>query len=1207
VVIIAGETGSGKTTQLPKICLQLGRGNAALIGHTQPRRLAARTVAQRIADELGGELGGLVGYQVRFTEQISPGTRVKLMTDGILLAEIKRDRELRKYDTLIIDEAHERSLNIDFLLGYLKRLLPRRPDLKLIITSATIDVESFSRHFDDAPIVEVSGRMFPVATHYLEPQQEDADLNDRILSAVEEIRGRVYGAPGDILVFLSGERDIRELARLLRRRGLPDLEVLPLYARLSQAEQRRVFSTGKRRGQRIVLATNVAETSLTVPGIRYVIDPGYARISRYSYRTQVQRLPIEAISQASANQRRGRCGRVAAGVCLRLYSEQDFNSRPEFTEAEIRRTNLAAVVLQMLRMKMGAVEEFPFLNPPDQRLVRDGYKQLLELGAVTEHKRLTGIGRRMADFPVDPRFARMLLAAASAGCLREILIITSGMSVQDPRERPADKRQASDEKHRRFWHEKSDFLAWVNVWDYYEEQRQALSQNRLRKLCQREYLSYMRMREWRDIHFQLTLACRQAGLHQNREAASYESVHRVLLSGLLGNLGQWLEGYEYQGSRNRKLQIFPGSSQFKKKPKWLLAGEIVETSKVYARMVAAVDPLWALDINPALLKHHYYEPHWQARQGRVMALQRISLYGLVLVDKQRVHYGPVDSAQAREILISAALVEGRTRAPPAFLRHNLAQVKALEQLESRLRRRDIVVDEQVQLDFYRERLPQDITTMARLKNWLRREPAADQALRMSRQQLSLRALDESLGEQFPDSLSWQDMELPLSYHFEPGTVSDGVSVTLPVGLLNRVPRYRFQWLVPGLLREKCIQLVKGLPKPVRKHLVPVPDYVDRALVDMKPVDRALTEVLGERLQQVSGVKISPELWHLRPLDSYYRMNFRVVDTDGKLIEQGRDLPGLLESLREQTRAELQAGRDDSPAQQGLTRWSMAEVPQSWRQRQAGVEVESYPALVDEGDSVAVMLLDYPGQARLAHRGGLIRLMRLQCAEQVRYLRKQMLRGNEASLVLAGAGFERPPLVEDLVDASFAQALLSGRDLPRDKAAFDAALKQGRGQLVTCANEYESVLLNTLKPLAEVRRCLADLAAGDQYLRDDIEIQLAALFKAGFLRDTDFEWVRQYPRYCRAILQRLQRFSGQQQKDRAQCETLRGHAKPLLALLERDPGALQLNPQTNRYRWMLEEFRVSLYAQGLGTSFHVSAKRLQEQWHKALDWDLENSR
>ncbi len=1203
VVIVAGETGSGKTTQLPKLCLALGRGDRR-IGHTQPRRLAARTVAQRIAEELGESLGETVGYQVRFTDTVGEGTRVKLMTDGILLAEIQRDRQLRQYDTLIIDEAHERSLNIDFLLGYLKQLLPQRPDLKLIITSATIDVEGFSRHFGGAPVIEVSGRSFPIETHYLDTEEGDALA--RAADAVESIHARNYGPSGDTLVFLSGEREIRELALALRRRQLPGLEVLPLYARLSQAEQARVFENRKRAGMRVVLATNVAETSLTVPGIRFVVDTGLARISRYSVRSKLQRLPVEPVSQASANQRQGRCGRVAEGVCLRLYSEQDFLGRPEFTEPEIQRTNLAAVILRMLKLKLGAVEDFPFINPPDGRLVRDGYRLLQELTAVGDDGRLTRLGHRMAELPVDPRFARMLLAAAEAGALAEMLVIASALSVQDPRERPADKQQAADEKHRRFWDARSDFLAWLNLWNYYEEQRQELSQNQLRKLCQREFLAFMRMREWRDVHFQLTVACRQAGLRQNAQPAAYESLHRSLLAGLLSNIAQWQEGREYLGSRNRKLQIFPGSSQSKKRPAWLLAAEIVETSQVFARCVARIDPAWALEANPALLKHHDYEPHWHTRSGRVMAFRRTSLYGLVLADRQKIHYGPVNPSESRAILIRAALVEGRMKPRPEFLQHNLALVEELEALESKARRRDLVADEQGIVQFYDERLPDNITTANRLRGWLKKHPEADAGLRLEREQLLVRSLDEELGNQFPDHLDWEDFSLALSYHFEPGHPQDGVSVTIPVGLLNRVPRYRFQWLVPGLLREKCIALVKALPKALRKQLVPVPDFVDRALAGMSVADQPLVDALGSGLRSAAGVRIEAGDWDGAALDDYYRMNFRIVDADGKLLRQGRELELLIDASREETRESLGAGAGESALAGGLRRWDFGELPEHWRSRQAGIEIESYPALQDDGDSVSVALHDYPGQAELAHRRGLVRLYQLQCSQPLRYLRKNLLRGNDANLLLAGTGLARDALLDDLMDAVFARAFLASSTLPRGEAEFQAALQAGRGELVTTGNDYERILLAAFEPLVAVRTrlsALEDKALG--YARADMEQQLAGLLDPGFLYRTPWSRIGHYPRYIKALLTRLERLTAQPGKDRGHTDTLAELQAPLQEYLARAPQALELNPELREYRWMLEELRVSFFAQSLGTSQPVSAKRLGEQWLRVEEWQRAN--
>ena len=1203
VVIVAGETGSGKTTQLPKICLQLGRGSKGMIGHTQPRRLAASTVARRIAEELGEEIGNTVGYQVRFADQVSASSRVKLMTDGILLAEIQRDRLLRRYDTLIIDEAHERSLNIDFLLGYLKRLLPKRPDLKLVITSATIDVESFSAHFDDAPVIEVSGRSYPIETHYLDPADSDDGVVAPAVSAIESILARDFGPPGDILVFLSGEREIRELAKQLR--SLPDLDVLPLYARLSNAEQTRVFNPGRRRGVRAVLATNVAETSLTVPGIRYVVDTGYARISRYSYRTRLQRLPIEAISQASANQRQGRCGRVGPGVCLRLYSEADFQARPEFTEPEIQRTNLAAVILRMLQLGLGEVAQFPFINPPDRRLISDGHKLLQELGALQEGGKLNDAGRKMANLPVDPRLARMLLAAAQLDCLAEVLVIVSALSIQDPRERPAEKRQAADEKHRRFNDERSDFLSWVTLWQYFEEQRQALSQNQLRKLCKREYLAFMRMREWRDIHFQLTVACRQAGLRQNREPANYESIHRALLGGLLSNIAQWREGREYLGARSRKMQLFPGSALIKKRPRWLVAAEIVETSSVFARCVADIEPAWALDINPSLLKHSYSEPHWHARSGRVMAYQRSSLYGLVLKDRQRVHYGPIDREVSRDILIRAGLVEGRMRQAPAFLRHNLELIAELEALESRFRRRDLVADEQRIVGFYDQRLPETITTTSRLKAWLKRAPDAREALRMRREDLLLRDLNEELGNQFPDELEWEDMELPLTYHFEPGHPEDGVSVTIPLGLLNRVPRYRFEWLIPGLLREKCIALVKGLPKAQRKHLVPVPDHVDRLLATVEPTDRPLTEVLSERLQATMRLRISAEEWPTDRLDNYYRMNVRVVDAEGRLIRQGRDLAALIELSRDETRASLRESAEVDAGLTGLKRWDFDDLPAVSRSEQAGVAIESFPALIDCGDSVKVEALDYRWEAELEHRAGLIRLYRLACADPVRYLRKQLLKGNAASLALAGAGMQRDELLDDLVNACFDRAVLDDAQLPRSRREFDAALAKGRGELVSWGNEYERVLLDALSRLGANRQRMLSIPDSQAFVLEDLKQQLAHLFAPGFLYNTPWSWLQQYPRYMKSLDNRLQRLSGQVQKDRQHVDLLATHWEPLAESLSRQPKGLLINPELRRYRWLVEELRVSLYSQSLGTVAPVSSKRLAEQWGRVEQWEIQN--
>ncbi len=1205
VVIIAGETGSGKTTQLPKICLSLGRGTRKVIGHTQPRRLAARTVAQRIAQELRTTVGQLVGYQVRFNDQVSVASAIKLMTDGILLAEIQRDRLLSNYDTIIIDEAHERSLNIDFLLGYLKRLLPRRPDLKVIITSATIDVESFSRHFDNAPVIEVSGRSYPVETLYIDPAdtETEEDTSSQIVGLVNDIDAGRFGSRGDVLVFLPGERDIRELARQLRHN--PSLDVLPLYARLSQAEQSRVFQTSSRRGIRVVLATNVAETSITVPGIRFVIDPGVARVSRYSFRTKIQRLPIEPVSQASANQRQGRCGRVASGVCLRLYSEADFKLRPEFTDPEILRTNLAAVVLQMLILGLGEVEDFPFINPPDPRMVRDGYKLLEELGAVTPSGKLTPVGRQMARLPVDPRLARMVLAGSELGCLEEVLVITSALAIQDPRERPADKQQQADQSHARFRHPRSDFMAWLALWQYYEDQRQALSGNQLGKLCKREFLSYLRMREWRDIHTQLSIACRSQKLRPRPrlpEEENYEGVHRALLSGLLGNIAQLQQGREYLGSRNRKLQIFPGSSQARKPPKWIVCAEVVETSNVFAREVGAIDPGWALDSNPGLLRRHYYEPRWQARSGRVMAWERITLYGLTLADKRPVHYGPIAPADSRELLIRDGLVAGKMRPFPTFLKHNQRMVRELEDLESRTRRRDILVDEQVLFMFYDERLPPDAYTAGRLRGWLKHHPDAATGLRMQRADLVARDPGSDLSEQFPDQLAWEDLQFRLTYQFEPGGASDGVSVTVPVGLLNRVPRHRFDWLVPGLLREKCIQLVKGLPKDKRKQLVPVPDHVDRALETLQPDNVDLLQALSRALTGNSGLKLSAGDWAPEKLDDYYRMNIRVVDADGRLLAQGRNLTELVNRFRDDTRQSISSGPTDSPARSGLQRWDFGDLPREWRFRQAGVDIVSYPALVDEGESVAVALFDYPGQAQIRHRLGVLRLLRLHSAQQVKYLRKQLLRGNEFNLVLAAASLDPDVLLDDLLDASYLQAMEVDAQPPYTQADFLTLFEQGKGGVIARASELESALLASLRLLADIRKRLGALQAGAWAdTRQDIKAQLERLLAPGFMRDTPAPWLAQMPRYLKALCTRLERLSGQYAKDQSHTAQLQALEQPLWQAVDDFPGLLLLSDDACRYRWLLEEFRVSLFAQHLGTRQAVSAKRLQQQWQLVEQW------
>ena len=1202
VVILAGETGSGKTTQLPKICLNLGRGRVQRIGHTQPRRIAARTVAQRIAEELNTPLGELVGYQIRFNDTLSDASAIKLMTDGILLAELTRDRDLSAYDTLIIDEAHERSLNIDFLLGYLKRLLPRRPDLKVIVTSATIDVARFSAHFDDAPVIEVSGRTYPVDVHYLgDTEDRDEGMRQQIADLLGDIEQGQFGPRGDVLVFLPGERDIRELAKRLRYNDR--LRVLPLYARLSQAEQNRVFQSGGA-GMRVVLATNVAETSLTVPGIRYVIDPGEARMSRYSARSRLQRLPIEPISQASANQRMGRCGRLSDGVCFRLYGEADFLGRPAFTDPEIRRTNLAAVVLRMLELKLGEVNRFPFIDPPDPKMVRDGYRLLEELGAVSSGGQLTKCGRQLARLPVDPRLGRMLLAANDLGCLAEVLVIVSAMSIQDPRERPTEKQAQSDQSHARFQHAQSDFLSWLALWRYYEAQRQSLSQNQLRKLCQREFLAFMRMREWREIHSQLVIACRQLGFRVSPELPvyeAYEAVHRALLSGLLGNVAQRDEGKQFNATRNRKVMLFPGSSQYKKPPPWLVAGEIVETSQVFARQCATIEPDWLLQINPQVLKRHQYEPAWQRRSGRVMAKERVTLFGLTISDGRRVHFGDIDREASREIFIREALVTGNVMRPPFFLRENVALTQSVEELESRTRRRDLLIEEEALVVFYSERLGAECVGMSSLIKWLKKDSSREQSLLLKREQILVRDPGTEVEAQFPPTLQWQGVDYQLRYQFEPGRQNDGVSITIPLPLLNRAPRYLLDWLVPGLLRDKCVALIKGLPKALRKQLVPAPDVVDAALVDLTPDDTDLCSALSKVLKRQRGVQVNPADWQMGQLEDFYRMNVRVVDVEGKLLGQGRDMAALVAEFRSDEARSPAAKKTDSLERQNVERWDFGVLPEMSRSKAAGLEVVAHPALVVEPSGIAVRLLDYPGEARLAHEDGVVALAMKQASQVVKSLRKALFSGNDLVLAFAALELDRKRLVDDTI-AAVAHNALIGLEPPRAEAAFKNWFDALRGVWYPEAMALGEALAEALKAWTTARTVSARLAERDyEDSQRDCWQGVQDLLRSEAVRYASSDWLRQFPRYASAAEHRMTRLNGQYLKDQKAVQTLLPWRERLEQAQAAYPGLIRLSAEAHHYRWMLEEFRVSLFAQHMKTRLPVSNKRLEQQWQLVQTW------
>ncbi|WP_371368929.1 ATP-dependent RNA helicase HrpA [Pseudomonas sp. QL9] len=1227
VVVIAGETGSGKTTQLPKICLELGRGTHGLIGHTQPRRLAARSVATRVAEEIGTPLGSLVGYQVRFEDQSDDSTLIKLMTDGILLAETQHDRYLERYDTIIVDEAHERSLNIDFLLGFLKTLLPRRPDLKLIITSATIDLERFSKHFGDAPIVEVSGRTYPVDTWYRplaaevdedgEALFDDLSVDQGILRALDEIAAHereVGKRPGDVLVFLPGEREIRDAADMLRKANLRHTEVLPLYARLTPAEQQKIFAPMP--GRKIVLATNVAETSLTVPGIRYVIDSGTARISRYSYRAKVQRLPIEAVSQASANQRKGRCGRVEPGICVRLYSEEDFNSRPAFTDPEILRTNLAAVILQMLHLRLGDIEAFPFIEPPDGKAIKDGFTLLQELSAVNREGQLTPLGRQLARLPIDPRLGRMLLEAANQGSLDEVLTVASALSVQDPRERPIERQQAADQAHAQWKDPDSDFAALINLWRGFEEQRQALGSNALRAWCRKNFLNYLRLREWRDAHRQLTLICRELKLpfgksdkapvrkepakpdEQKQRDIDYAAVHKAILSGLLSQIGQKAEEGDYLGARQRRFWIHPSSVIGRKKPQWIMAAELVETTKLFARMVAKIEPDWLEPLAAHLLKKNHLEPHWEKKRGQVVAYEQVTLYGLIIVGRRAVHYGPIDPPVARELFIREALVRGEINSRAKCLSANRQLLEKLDELEAKARRRDILADEETLFGYYDARLPADIYQTASFEKWYEREHKQQPNLLIMREEDVLaRDASEVTAGLYPDRLRLGELQLPLSYHFEPGHVRDGVTLRVPAPLLPQLPAERLEWLVPGLLEAKCVALVRNLPKAIRKNFVPVPDFVRAAIGKMTFAEGALPEALGRELQRMTGSRVPEEAWGEAAalVESHLRMNIEVVDARGKFLGEGRDLAELTARFAEASQAALAIPQADKP-QKPVEAKGFAEVAEKAQQKIAGLSMTVYPALVEEGGTVKENRFPTQAEAEYQHRRALQRLLLQQLAEPAKFLRGKLPGQTDMGLLYRDMG-RVEALVEDILLASLDSCILEGEaSLPRDGAALASLAEKKRGAWTEHAERIARLTLEILKlwhGLQKRFKGKVDLAMTVPL--NDVKGQLANLVYPGFVRDTPLEWLKEIPRYLKAIEQRLDKVAGQVQRDRVWSGEMAGYWDQYKARQAKHAQEGKRDPELTLYRWMLEEYRVSLFAQQLGTKMPVSDKRLTKQW------------
>jgi ATP-dependent helicase HrpA len=1241
VVIVAGETGSGKTTQLPKICLELGRGIRGTIGHTQPRRIAARSVAERIAEELGVELGTTVGYQVRFTDRSSRDTLVKVMTDGILLSELQRDRDLRRYDTLIIDEAHERSLNIDFILGYLRQLLPRRPDLKVIITSATIDVQRFSEHFADeqgrpAPVIEVSGRTYPVEIRYRPlvrpgppgkdgvPTTVDVDQVTGICEAVEELWTEAVpdGGPQDILVFCSGEREIRDAADALAGLGLPDTEVLPLYGRLSAAEQHRVFTPHP--GRRIVVATNVAETSLTVPGIRYVVDTGTARISRYSQRLKVQRLPIEPISQASANQRAGRCGRLADGIAIRLYSQEDFESRPEFTEPEILRTNLASVILQMTALGLGEVDRFPFIDPPDSRQVADGVRLLTELQAINPdapvhlpRKRLTAYGRAIATLPVDPRLARMLIEAERNGALREVLVIVAALSIQDPRERPADKQTQADQAHARFREgaEDSDFLVLLNLWRYLRKQQRELSGSAFRRLCQREFLHYLRVREWQDLHEQLRQACRQVGLQSNDSEASPDAIHQSLLAGLLSLVGLWdPDKREYQGARGARFHIQPGSVLFRKNPEWVMTAELVETTRLWARVNAPVDPAWVERAAQHLVKRTYSEPRWSRSRAGAVADERVTLYGVPLVSGRTVPFSRVDPELSRELFIRHALVEGDWETRHEFFHHNRRMLERLGELEARARRRDIVVDDETLVRFYGERIPPEVVFGAHFDRWWKQTRREQPHLLDFTEELLLSASASAVSDtDYPGTWHQGDLELRLTYQFSPGSEADGVTCHIPVEVLNQVRPDGFDWQVPGLREELVTALVRSLPKALRRSFVPAPDHARAALEalrDVDPEEVPLVEALADELTRRggAGVRVAPSDFDLARVPDHLRMTFRVERRPprGKggrrprteVLGEGKDLTELQARLAPQVRSTM-ARAAAAIERQGLTTWDLDTLPETFEQRVGSRTVQGFPALVDTGSAVDIRVLPTRSEAERATRLGVRRLLILNTTPP--WKRLLALLTNEQKLALGHNPHGSVPALLDDARACAVDSVVA--EMPggtvRTREQFDQALTRVRQQVVPRLLEIVEQLVPVLDTARRVDLAIGRLSGrATAPMAEDLRAQLGRLIRPGFVADTGYARLPHLRRYLAAMLERLEKGPLDVARDAHRMAEVHQVEEELAGFLAGLPPHRREDPDVEDIRWMVEELRVSLFAQRLGTAQPVSAKRIYAAMDRA---------
>jgi ATP-dependent helicase HrpA len=1214
VVIVCGETGSGKTTQLPKICLELGRGTAGLIGHTQPRRIAARATATRIAQELKSELGRHVGFKIRFTDNVSSASYIKLMTDGILLAETQGDPLLRQYDTLIIDEAHERSLNIDFLLGYLRGVLQRRPEFKLIVTSATLDAERFSKHFTiegkPAPVIEVSGRLYPIEMRY-RPYgvDDDRDLNEAIVDAVNEAH---RSGPGDVLVFLPGEREIREAAEALRKHHPAGTEVLALFARQSAQEQNRVFQSHQ--GRRVVLATNVAETSLTVPGIRYVVDTGLARVKRYSHRNKVEQLQVEPIAQSAARQRAGRCGRVASGICIRLYDEDDFNKRLPHTEPEILRSSLAGVILRMKSLGLGDVEDFPFLEAPLPRMIADGYQLLAELGAIDEEtKQLTKVGTELARLPLDPKIGRMILAARKEGCLREVLVIAAALSAQDPRERPPEQAGSADQAHAKWKDEKSEFLFWLKLWSASDEVWKHESQSKQRQWCRSNFLSWLRVREWRDIHAQLHVLCAEHSWKENDVPAGFDAIHKALLAGLLGHIGlKSEEDPHYLGARGIKFFIHPGSTLQKKAGRWIMAGELVDTSRLFARTIAKIEPEWLEQVGAHLVRKHAYEPHWEKNSGQVVAWERATLHGILLYAKRRISYGPRDPKLARELFIRGALVNGQVHEDyvkrARFLQHNQKLIRDIEALEHKSRRPDVLVDDELIYAFYDSKLPAEAITLAAFDHWRKEaEQKEPRLLFLEKEQLMRHEAEGITTDTFPPNMEVHGQRLKLSYHHDPGASDDGVTLSVPLASLNQIPANRCEWLVPGLLKEKVVALLKTLPQKFRHRLQPLDAFGEEfceALTDTtEPLVRALMRAVEEKL----GMKLPLDAFRTGELRPHLLMNFRLLDEHGGTLAMSRSLPELRGQYADRVeqsfaKAEIKVDPDTGAEAgegelTGLTSWSFGELPELLEVRINGRKVVGFPALVDEGESVSLRAIDSEEKAKSLHRAGLRRLFTLNLKEQVKFIDKSLpgLRDMAMQFMLLDkSGGTEKELKEQILAVTLERSCMMD-PLPTTQAEFDARREAARGRITLIAQEVAKLVGAILSEQATLAKRLAAMNKAFPAACADINAQVAALLPRQFIVNTAYERLQHYPRYLKAAGLRLDKLRADPVRDARQLADWQSLAKPFERDWINQARSGVNDPALDEFRWLLEELRVALFAQELRTPSPVSVKRLQKMW------------